>query len=124
MSHPPALSRAGTTPVHNDKACPMASGLTPRPVVERFHAIEDISPGQIPVFEYSLPDVFIFKLTEKCFGHSIIPAVATPLHTLGQIIGPTDPLQVVATVLAALLWVHDNLAVGSSTADGLFQRFE
>ncbi len=46
----------------HDEACSKASGLTPPgPVVEHFNVIEDIRPGQIPGFVYSLPDAFFFQ---------------------------------------------------------------
>ena len=45
----------------HDEACSKASGLTPGPVVEHFNVIEDIRPGQIPGFVYSLPDTFFFQ---------------------------------------------------------------
>lgn len=35
--------------------------MTPGPVVEHFNVIEDIRPGQIPGFVYSLPDAFFFS---------------------------------------------------------------
>ncbi|KEL82479.1 putative transcription initiation factor TFIID subunit 8 [Citrobacter freundii] len=35
--------------------------VAPGPVVEHFNVIEDIRPGQIPGFVYSLPDTFFFQ---------------------------------------------------------------
>lgn len=35
--------------------------VAPGPVVEHFNVIEDIRPGQIPGFVYSLPDAFFFQ---------------------------------------------------------------
>lgn len=35
--------------------------VAPGPVVEHFNVIEDIRPGQIPSFVYSLPDTFFFQ---------------------------------------------------------------
>ena len=76
--------------------------VTPGPVVEHFNVIEDIRPGQIPGFIDTFSDPFFFQRTEERFGHRIILAVATPAHAWCQIIGPTEPLPVVAAVLAAL----------------------
>lgn len=54
--------------------------VAPGLVIEDFNVIEDIGPGQIPGFIYSLPDAFFFQRTEERFGHYIIPAVATSAH--------------------------------------------
>lgn len=35
--------------------------VAPGPVVEHFNVIEDIRPGQLPGFVYSLPDAFFFQ---------------------------------------------------------------
>lgn len=78
-----------------------AAGVTaiPGPVVEHFNVIEDIRPGQIPGFLYSLPDAFFFQRTEERFGHRVIPAVATSAHARGQVIGPAEALPVVTAIL-------------------------
>lgn len=72
------------------------------PVVEHFNVIEDIGPGQIPGFIYPLPDAFFFQRTEERLGHRIIPAIATPAHARGQVIGPAEALPVVTAVLTTL----------------------
>ncbi len=98
--------------------------MTPGPVVEHFNVIEDIRPGQIPGFVYSLPDTFFFQLTEERFGHRIIPAVATPAHAPSQVIGPAEVLPVVTAILATLITMCDDLTVWFSTPDGHHQRVE
>lgn len=35
--------------------------VTPDQVVEHYNVIEDIGPGQIPGFVYSIPDAFFFS---------------------------------------------------------------
>jgi hypothetical protein len=77
--------------------------VAPGPVIEDFNVIEYIGPGQIPGFIDAFTDPFFFKRTEERFGHRIISAVATPAHTGCQIIGPTEPLPVVAAVLSSLV---------------------
>ncbi|AGN88302.1 hypothetical protein H650_00340 (plasmid) [Enterobacter sp. R4-368] len=77
--------------------------VAPGPVVEHFNVIEDIGPGQIPGFIDALSDPFFFQRTEERLRYRIIPAVATPAHARGQVIGPAEALPVVAAVLAALI---------------------
>lgn len=76
--------------------------VAPGPVVKHLNVIEDICPGQIPGFIDAFSDAFFFQRTEERFGHSIIPAVATPAHARGQVIGPTEALPVVTAVLATM----------------------
>ena len=72
-----------------------AAGVTvaPGPIVEHFNVIEDIRPGQIPVFVYSLTNALFFQWTEEQFGHRIILAVATLVHARCQVIGPQKRCQ-------------------------------
>ncbi len=59
-----------TDPTPVDKFCPHDEAfrtdaaevtVAPCPVVKHFNVIEDIRPGQIPGFVYSLPDAFFFQ---------------------------------------------------------------
>ncbi|CAE1144066.1 protein of unknown function [Serratia sp. Tan611] len=51
--------------------------VAPGPVIEDFNVIEDIGPGQIPGFVYSLSDAFFFQRTEERFGHRIDAPMST-----------------------------------------------
>ncbi len=66
--------------------------VAPGLVMKDFNVIEDIRPGQIPGFVYSLPDAFFFKRAEERFGHRFIPAIATRAHARRQVIGPAEAL--------------------------------
>ncbi len=92
--------------------------VAPGPIIENVNVIEDIGPGQIPGFVYSLPEAFFFQRTEEQFGQCIIQTVATPAHARSQVIGPAEELPVVTAVLTTLIAMYDDLAVQFSAPDG------
>ncbi len=94
------------------------------PVIEHFNLIEDIRAGQLARFVCPFSDALFFQRTEERFGHRIIPAVATPAHTGRQVIGAAEALPVITAVLAALVRMHDDLAVGFTSPYGHHQRIQ
>ena len=75
-------------------------------IVEDFDVIEDFGAGQIAGLVDALSDPFLLQAAEKRFGHGIVPTVAAPTHARLQVVSGTEAPPVVATVLRALIRMH------------------
>ena len=73
--------------------------MAPGPVIEDFNVIEDIRPGQIPGFVYSLPDAPFFQRTDERFGHRIDAPMSIARTTLSQ-----EGVVLALNVILTLAW--------------------
>jgi hypothetical protein len=63
-------------------------------------------------------DALLFQAAEEGFGDRIVPAVAAPAHAGFERMGGAEPLEVVATILATLVGMHQDASVGFAAPDG------
>jgi hypothetical protein len=75
--------------------------VAPGPIVEHFNVIEDIRPGQIPVFVYSLTNAFFFSELKNNSATALSWQLPR-LFMLGASYWPAEAVPVVTAVLAAL----------------------
>lgn len=55
-------------------------------------------------------NVWVSTESDRGLGHGIVPAVGTSAHAGFEVVGLTEPLEVVTAILAALIGVHDDAA--------------
>jgi len=67
---------------------------------------------------------FLFQATEEGLGNGIVPAVASAAHTRLQVMGRTETLEVVASILAALVAVDQNPLLGLTAPHRHQQRVQ
>ncbi len=91
--------------------------MAPGSIVKNFDVIEDIGLGQISGFVDAFADAFLFQATEKGFGDGIVPTISTTAHAWRKIVGLAETAPVIATVLTALVRVHEHRSLGFVSSD-------
>ena len=93
-------------------------------VIEHLDIIKNICSGGVPAsVNFSLYPLSLQQL-EEALSNSIVVAVTAPTHTPLQVMRLQKRVPVVAGVLAALVGVHNHLALRLATPDLHQQRIQ
>lgn len=99
-------------------------GVSAFSIVEHLDVIEHIGAGELAGFVDPFFDPLLFQAAEEGFGHGIIPAVAATAHTGFQVVLRTETHPVIATVLRALVGMHQHFFLGPTSPHGRHQGVE
>ncbi len=96
--------------------------VTPNWIVEAFNVLKDLRPGLLPCFVNPLFDFFALQVTEKRFGHRVIPAVTPSAHARTQTVFLAPAAELITAKLRALVRVDDHRALRPATPHRHRQR--
>jgi len=98
--------------------------VSPCSIVEHLDVFEDVCLGEVACSVDVFSNALLFQATEERFSNGIVPAVTTAAHAGVELVCFAEPDPVIASVLRALVRVHDDSLLRLSSPDCHHERVE